>query len=565
MESRSLPAGPRQLLESVQDPNEVVKLLCSKFSQLIDKVAQAEDGVEVASKKAEQMRQKVQESAERRQGTTSQMQSSLRTQLAEAEAAQLRLKEARANADFAAGEVSRAKEVAHSLNEDCERLSSQCREEQRSLEETSGRMADEEKSSATCERDRQRLRAEVEALSQRLAAQEEELAADYQRDRQRRGDVRQLEMRLQDTGRQRLSAEKRLQSVQEELSTTQKQVHHFKERLEAAQQKLQLGHEELQELAGSLEEAQKEQVRVQEEELLTREGVARLRQIKASVESHWHEKVEADGQLKAAQLKKRRAQELSDTVDMRQKEALARLASLIDCTAAKGDLERWQQRLKVLEDSVQELRCTLQDLEVSTKGANSVGMSLQEELQRVFLATETLRREREEAAQNPALVKLRQAEPALEASRRRARELEMKLEDVQGEVVCAKQRKECFLREVRQSREKMRGLRKRHTVLWEKAQGLEKRLLRSPLVPGLGEVLQSSKVTRTSGALRPVVTPMEKEPEAEVRQAPVQAPTPIRDAPERQDLDYLRQWVEMEEARLELRQTPPLEAAAPET
>ncbi|CAL1165484.1 unnamed protein product, partial [Cladocopium goreaui] len=61
------------------------------------------------------------------------------------------------------------------------------------------------------------------------------------------------------------------------------------------------------------------------------------------------------------------------------------------------------------------------------------------------------------AAQNPALVKLRQAEPALEASRRRARELEMKLEaqldgkislgDVQGEVVCAKQRKECFLRE----------------------------------------------------------------------------------------------------------------------
>eukprot|EP00435_Cladocopium_sp_Y103_P054948 s1805_g18.t1 len=170
---------PRELLEA--DPNQVVKLLCSKFSQLIDRVAQAEDAFETASKRADQMRQKVQESAERHQAlrlsdgcrsmgvlngetrgemdlawhfclvakgcarlckhcwllgaTTSQMQSSLRTQLAEAEAAQLRLKEARANADFAAGEVLRAKEAAHSLNEECERLSSQCREEQRSLEE----------------------------------------------------------------------------------------------------------------------------------------------------------------------------------------------------------------------------------------------------------------------------------------------------------------------------------------------------------------------------------------------------------------------------------------------
>jgi len=547
-------------LEAVQDPNQVVKLLCSKFSQLIDRVAQAEDAFETASKRADQMRQKVQESADRHQATTAQMQSSLRTQLAEAEAAQLRLKEARANADFAAGEVLRAKEAAHSLNEDCERLSSQCREEQRSLEETSSRMQQEEQSSATCERERQRLRAELEALVQKLAVQEEELAADYQRDRQRRGDTRQLELRVQDAGRQRVSAEKRLQSVQEELGNTQKQVLHFKERLELATQKLQLGHEELQELLRSQEEAQQEKLRVQEEEARACEGLAQLRQVKANVESNLHEKVEVEGQLKAAQLKKRRAQELSETLDMRQKEALARLASLVDCTAAKGDLDRWQQRLKVLGESVQELRCSLQDLEVSTKGASGVGVSLQEELQRVFQGTERLRAEREEAAQNPALVKLRQAEPALEASRRRARELEMKLEDVQGEVVCAKQRKECFLREVRQSREKMRGLRKRHTALWEKAQALEKRLLRSPMVPGLGEVLQPTKarsgVSSTPRSLRAEVEKEAISPCEGVRQAPVQAPAPR----EEQNLNYLRQWVELEEARLEMRQTPPLEA-----
>eukprot|EP00913_Durusdinium_trenchii_P018024 g16937.t1 len=136
--------------------------------------------------------------------------------------------------------------------------------------------------------------------------------------------------------------------------------------------------------------------RVQQEDVLAKEALERLRQMKVRSEAQWQEKVEAESQLQAAQLKKRCAQELTETLDIRQKEALARLSSLVDCTAAK-DLERWQQRLKVLGESVRQLRCTLQQLEVSTKGANTVGVSLQEELQRVFLATEKLRREREEA------------------------------------------------------------------------------------------------------------------------------------------------------------------------
>lgn len=219
---------------------------------------------------------------------------------------------------------------------------------------------------------------------------------------------------------------------------------------------------------------------------------------------------------------------------------------MVDCTAAK-DLERWQQRLKVLGESVRQLRCTLQQLEVSTKGANTVGVSLQEELQRVFLATEKLRREREEAAQSPALVRLRQAEPALEAARRRARELEMKLEDVQGEVACAKQHKECFLREVRQSREKMRGLRKRHTALSEKAQSLEKRLLRSPMMPGLRDAFRQ----RAQAPAPPEKAAPALEPEGARTKPPVQAP-----APEAQSLEYVRQFVELEEARLDTRKMP---------
>ncbi|CAJ1423846.1 unnamed protein product [Effrenium voratum] len=314
---------------------------------------------------------------------------------------------------------------------------------------------------------------------------------------------------------------------------------------------LAVSQEELQGEVGSRETAEREKLQTAQEEALAREGLERLRQLKARLEAALRENVEAHSQLKAIQLKHRSAQELADATDARQKEALSRLAS-IDICSAEADLERWQQRLQAVSESINKLRSTLQDLEESTKGASQVGLSLQEELQRVFLGTERLRQEREEAAlgANEASGRLRAAEPALEAARRRARELEGKLEDdSQSEVARCKQHKESFLLEVRQQREKMRGLRKRHTVLSEKVQGLEKRLLRSPLLPG------NVAFRRKAGPGPSPSRPREKEPEAETdgaRQAPVQAPAPS----EAESLDYLRQWVELEEARLVAR-TPP--------
>ncbi|CAJ1355962.1 unnamed protein product, partial [Effrenium voratum] len=389
-------AAFRGLEEAVQDPDQLVKFLCSKFSQLIERVGVAEEGQREAQQRAELLRQKLRQETEQRQAITAQMQGSLRTQLAEAEAAQQRLKEARASADFASAEVLRAKEAAHTLNEECERLSSQCREEQKSLEEASSRRQQEEQRTAQCERERARLRAEVEAVSQRLTCQEEELAAGYRRDRLRRSELRQLETKLQDAGRQRVAAKKRLQGIQDELASVHKQVAQYKERLEGAQHMLAVSQEELQGEVGSRETAEREKLQTAQEEALAREGLERLRQLKARLEAALRENVEAHSQLKAIQLKHRSAQELADATDARQKEALSRLAS-IDICSAEADLERWQQRLQAVSESINKLRSTLQDLEESTKGASQVGLSLQEELQRVFLGTERLRQEREEA------------------------------------------------------------------------------------------------------------------------------------------------------------------------
>ncbi|CAE7570040.1 unnamed protein product [Symbiodinium microadriaticum] len=431
------------------------------------------------------LQQEVRERASARQATSSQMQNALRTQLAEAEAAQQRLKEARAGTDFVATEVTRAKEAALATNMDCERLSSQCREEQKTLQETTDQIQEEEAWYTRCERERQRLRAEVEAVMQRISSQEEDLAAGYERDRARRGGLRELETKLADAGRQRQVVEKRVQTMEEELVSTQKQVSLYQERLESLQQKLLSAEEELQQEKLGLEARSRERLLLEQQEAVGKEGLEKLRSLKVQLEEALKENVEAHSQLKAATLAQQASEELYAALDARHKEALTRLSSAAEGTAAAtADLERWQQRLQGLGDSVRQQRCVLQELEESSKGANTVSLSLQEELQRVFVITEKLRQEREEVTTVTADIqsKLRAAESSLDAARRRTRELEAHVEDAQSETLRARQQKESLLLEVQQSREKMRGLRKRHTMLVEKVQHAEKRLLRAPAV-----------------------------------------------------------------------------------
>ncbi|OLP86600.1 hypothetical protein AK812_SmicGene32284 [Symbiodinium microadriaticum] len=355
-----------------------------------------------------------------------------------AEAAQQRLKEARAGTDFVATEVTRAKE------------------------ETTDQIQEEEAWYTRCERERQRLRAEVEAVMQRISSQEEDLAAGYERDRARRGGLRELETKLADAGRQRQVVEKRVQTMEEELVSTQKQVSLYQERLESLQQKLLSAEEELQQEKLGLEARSRERLLLEQQEAVGKEGLEKLRSLKVQLEEALKENVEAHSQLKAATLAQQASEELYAALDARHKEALTRLSSAAEGTAAAtADLERWQQRLQGLGDSVRqqrceleeqlkaEQRCVLQELEESSKGANTVSLSLQEELQRVFVITEKLRQEREEVTTVTADIqsKLRAAESSLDAARRRTRELEAHVEDAQSETLRARQQKESLLLE----------------------------------------------------------------------------------------------------------------------
>eukprot|EP00439_Symbiodinium_sp_Y106_P078019 s1793_g16.t2 len=485
----SMSCSASDLAQAVQDPDQIVRLLCQKFSELMDRVRVAEARHTEVRTRSVALQQEVRERASARQATSSQMQNALRTQLAEAEAAQQRLKEARAGTDFVATEVTRAKEAALATNMDCERLSSQCREEQKTLQETADQIQEEEAWYTRCERERQRLRAEVEAVMQRISSQEEDLAAGYERDRARRSGLRELETKLADAGRQRQVVEKRVQTMEEELVSAQTQVGLYQDRLESLQQKLLSAEEELQQEKLGLEASSRERLLLEQQEAVAKEGLEKLRSLKVQLEEALKENVEAHSQLKAATLAQQASEELCATLDARHKEALTRLSSAAEGTAAAtADLERWQQRLQGLGDSVRQQRCVLQELEESSKGANTVSLSLQEELQRVFIVTEKLRQEREEVTIVTADIqsKLRNAESSLDAARRRTRELEAHVEDAQSETLRARQQKESLLLEVQQSREKMRGLRKRHTMLVEKVQNAEKRLLRAPAVaPGI--------------------------------------------------------------------------------
>eukprot|EP00435_Cladocopium_sp_Y103_P022745 s1367_g5.t1 len=64
---------------------------------------------------------------------------------------------------------------------------------------------------------------------------------------------------------------------------------------------------------------------------------------------------------------------------------------------------------------------------------------------------------------------------------------------------------------------------------------------------------RSGAVSSTPRSVRAEVEKEAISPCEGARQAPVQAPAPR----EEQNLNYLRQWVELEEARLDMRQTPP--------
>mmetsp|Transcript_103155 Transcript_103155/g.183312 ORF Transcript_103155/g.183312 Transcript_103155/m.183312 type:complete len:682 (-) Transcript_103155:65-2110(-) len=567
----------RDIRKALQDPEQIITFLCRKFSGLIDRVRLAEGKQAAAQKRAGACEQRLRESMERRQSMSTQMQSVLRTHLAEAESARQRLVASQKAKDFQESELKRYKEGAVSLCEQVEEISTRCREDQRNVEETGQRLAMEDEAATSYECERQRLKDDTEAMSQCLAAQEEELAAGYERDRHRRADLRNVESRLQDAGRQRQVADKRVQTFQDELSNALKQVNSYRERLDDAKFKQQKGEEELRLESFQLEDISAENAKSEQEAAISQDGLERMRELKTKLEAALRENIDAHSRLKASTISCRSVREANNALDCRQREVVAGLTTVAEgVNSATADLGRWQQRLQGLGDSLRHLRTANQELEEQSRGAGTAGASLQSELQRVFAMAEQLRSERDEAASAASELqrKLRAAEPALETARRRARELEESLEDTSGDLSRAKQRKDSLLREVSQCREKMRGLRKRHIALSDKAQTLEKRLVRSSgsfggaagFVAAAGELSHASSAVQLDQPSSLVMNPRASKsaPQLPGLQARVHAATEATTSKaESESLGYLRQWVELEEARLNVARTPPEPSPVP--
>jgi hypothetical protein len=160
-------------------------------------------------------------------------------------------------------------------------------------------------------------------------------------------------------------------------------------------------------------------------------------------------------------------------------------------------------------------------------------------------------------------------EPALEASRRRVRELEESLDDASAEASRARQSKETLMKEVSQHRDKMRGLRRRHERLGERAQEFGKRTVR-----------HSGSLHGTAGfaaAAASVASPTAHSGRASMRTPNLTVRTldnspsgsHLQGLPDdarsnaSQSLGYVRHWIELEEARLNVARTPPIPSPAP--
>jgi len=347
----------RDIRKALQDPEQVITFLCRKFSGLIDRVRSAEAQQAEAQKKATALGQQLHGATERRQNMSLQMQSALRTHMAEAESARQRLQASHKARDFAASELKRYKEGATSLSEQVDELSTRYREEHRNVEETCARLAMEDEAFTLYESERQRWKDDTEAMSQCLAAQEEELASGYERDRHRRADLRTLESRLQDAGRQHQVAEKRVQTFQDELSNALKQVNSCRERLVDTKFKQQKGQEELRLEVLQLEDISAENARSEQEAVLSRAGLERMKEVKVKLEAALRENVDAHGRLKASSLSLRSIREANNALDSRQREVVASLAGVAEgVNSTTADLGRWQQRLQGLGESLRNLR-----------------------------------------------------------------------------------------------------------------------------------------------------------------------------------------------------------------
>lgn len=528
--------------------------------------------------------------AERKSANRAPLQAAVEARKAEVERLQHKLREARMVSSLALGELDGAREGAKALQERCEALSERYEAEQQSAKNAASAVARGDEEWEACERERTQLRDDASAVSSHLAALEEELAAGKEQERRRKMGVRTLEDKLAEVGRSRVAAEQKAEAQQEELCNAARQVTTLRSRLEASRHTLLLREEELRGEDDQLAELRTENRRLEQEVANAQLVLQQMQETQAAFEKALRENVEKHEHLRNVQELRRSQGEASAAISVKQQELQRKLADTADRqAAAEADCGRCRQRLQSFSSSLKQARLQRDHLQQDTRGAGSVGESLRAELQCIFADTEQLRRERDEAvlSSDELLRRVRSVEPALEAARKRVQELEELLEESQQQSSRARARKENLVREVSQGRDKMRGLRRRHERLTERAQSFERRFVRNS-----GSLSGTAGFAAAAAAVSPhpsrrysnigaraseathtgtqPVEPMPALPGADMGQvmgslssrgsaAGLQGHTGPPDA---NGLGYVRHWIELEEARLNTR-TPPQPTPVP--
>lgn len=562
------------------DAEQIVAFLCRKFSTLIDRVQASEGRHALVQQRHAGLEQRRAEASCQRRAATEKLQATLKAQRSEARHAKGQLQDMHSKCGFVRTELQRAQETSKSLVDQCESLSVRCRSEHQSAMDAAGAAAQSNEQWEVCERERLQLRGEHATLRSHLAACEEELAAGREKERHRKAGLRGLEEKAATIGRARQAAERRVGTQHDEVCSALRQVSLFRERLHVARHTLLRREEELRTEDEQLASLRADSQQRGQEVATASQVLQQLQDSQVALEVGLRENVALREQHRGVSELRQRSRELDARCMEQQTDLQGRLEATTERVEdVEADCSRWRLCLENLRRGHEQAKAKRDQLDKESRGTGDLGASLQEDLQRIFSATEQLRAEHDEAAAGCDEVqrRVRSVEPALEASRRRVRELEESVDDATSELGRAKQSKETLMREITQYRDKMRGLRRRHERLEERSQSCEKRVVRTSGCHG--------SLAGTAGfaaAAASVASPTAPQMAHSISGATIRTPHMNAQTPDQcasaanlhiaaddtrsnasQSLGYVRHWIELEEARLNVARTPPMPSPVP--
>lgn len=543
-----------------QDAKEIVSFMCSKFSGLINRVQAAENKCATAQQQNLLLESDL-------HNLTNLCSAGNKCQLAKEETAQARvyhkkMVDAQSKVAYLSGELRRSHELCISLEHQSKVLSAQCAaEDQKTLDATDAATRNEE-ARASHENERMRLRAEVDKLREQLTLYEEELYSNHEIERHRKAKIRTFEDLLANTARERMFAERHLETLREERCGASRKLTSHRERLDAAQHSLLMKQDELGSEERELSLLRSERQRKEREVAAVGNTISQLERSTTAFEEALRKNVGVRKQLE-------NVAELNESFRMENESALFKHEE-VTCTSiivieqlaeAAESSNRWHRRLMACKDATAKGERAQQLLDNDVRTAENATVELRSECRNAFADTERLCAERDKSRESCEEVqrRLNSVESNLEATRRRARELENMLGDVDADVSRMRNHNEVLLRGVGQCRDKMCSLRRRHLRLTEKAKDMKQQTLRGSRAASFLVATQTLKEKRKK-ALPPhhVSSPLHyldspRTPRAASCNLPPSRFLPLSTTPSsNENLGHLMQWIQLEEARLSM-------------